>query len=88
MAAASVADPDGQGLGHSGSSTQDGDKSGMGCGRGGGGMDTSFLWMDSVNSTMDEVKSLILKGQVRGTQYGWHRSYPVEDEGLDSGFAF
>lgn len=39
-------------------------KSGMGCGRGGGGMETSFTWLDSVNSTMDEVKSLIVKRKV------------------------
>lgn len=27
-------------------------------------METSFMWLDSVNSTMDEVKSLIVKRQV------------------------
>lgn len=36
----------------------------MSCGRDGTGMEASFLWMDSVNSTMDEVKRLIVKQKV------------------------
>lgn len=32
----------------------------MGCGRGQGGLGSSFTWVDSVNSTMDEVKALII----------------------------
>lgn len=46
-------------------------KSGMGCGPDGGGMVTSFMWLDSVNSTMDEVKSLIVKRKVQTNLWNW-----------------
>eukprot|EP00904_Undaria_pinnatifida_P003782 jgi/Undpi1/13404/HiC_scaffold_8.g03063.m1 len=36
-----------------------------GCGGGEGGMTSSFTWLDSVNSTMDEVKTLIVNQQAR-----------------------
>lgn len=44
--------------------THQGEKSEMGCGGGEGGMGSSFTWLDSVNSTMDEVKTIIVNEKV------------------------
>lgn len=38
---------------------------GNGDGGGGGGMTSSFTWLESVNSTMDEVKTLIVNQEVQ-----------------------
>lgn len=38
---------------------------GGGTGDGSGGMTSSFTWLESVNSTMDEIKTLIVNQEVR-----------------------
>ena len=35
-------------------------------------MTSSFTWLDSVNSTMDEVKTLIVNQQARRRGLRWH----------------